>query len=223
MAIPKILIVDDSKTIRMQIVDMLPKGTFNVVEAKDGAEGLMLIVQERPNLILLDFFMPRMNGWEVVQKIQADPALKSIPVVMMSGRREDVEKTVPELFNYFEFISKPFQQATLFKAIQTASSKAKTRHLPPVTPPSTPTVAAPTPMPSSSAAPAAAMPAREPTVASIPAKTAVHLSIPVMLDDVQQLKTEVRQLREQNVKLHTEVEALKQRMQELAAFVRQRM
>ncbi len=222
MAIPKILIVDDSKTIRMQIVDMLPKGTFNVVEAKDGAEGLMLIVQERPNLILLDFFMPRMNGWEVVQKIQADAALKSIPVVMMSGRREDVEKTVPELFNYFEFISKPFQQATLFKAIQTASSKAKTRHLPLVTPPAT--VAALPPMPSS-AVPA---PAREPATAStVPLSTApladVHPSIPVVIDDVQQLKTEVRQLREQNVKLHTEVEALKQRMQQLAAFVRQRM
>jgi CheY-like chemotaxis protein len=97
----KILIVDDSKTIRMQVKDMLPKGNFEVLEAADGLEGLDVITQERPNLILLDFFMPRMNGWEVVQKLHDHPKLHVIPVVMMSGRREDVEKTVPELFTYF--------------------------------------------------------------------------------------------------------------------------
>ena len=216
MARPKILIVDDSKTIRMQIADMLPKGTFSVVEAKDGAEGLMLIVQERPNLILLDFFMPRMNGWEVVQKIQADPALKSIPVVMMSGRREDVEKTVPELFNYFEFISKPFQQATLFKAIQTASAKAKERQILPA-PLSTAPATAPPPSPSPTPAPAIA-----PETTLAPSDVGVHPLTPV-IGDVQRLKAEVRQLQAQNVKLHTEIETLKRQMQQLAAFARRRI
>lgn len=218
MATPKILIVDDSKTIRMQIRDMLPKGTFTVIEAKDGAEGLMLIVQERPNLILLDFFMPRMNGWEVVQKIQADPMLKSIPVVMMSGRREDVAKTVPELFNYFEFISKPFQQATLFKAIQTASAKAKERQNAAI---ATPNTAPPPPSPASAPLPTPAIGIDG--AASDSLLPAVHPAIPVVIDDVQQLKTEVRQLRAQNARLHNEVETLKQRMQQLATFVRQRM
>jgi CheY-like chemotaxis protein len=55
MASQKVLIVDDGKTIRMQVREMLPKGTFEVLEAKDGLEGLNLIRQERPNLILLDF------------------------------------------------------------------------------------------------------------------------------------------------------------------------
>lgn len=220
MASPKILIVDDSKAIRMQIVDMLPKGTFTVIEAKDGAEALMLIVQERPNLILLDFFMPRMNGWEVVQKIQADPVLKSIPVVMMSGRREEVEQTVPDLFNYFEFVSKPFQQATLFKAIQTASAKAKARQTLPI--------ATPTPSPAVASPPASSAVTVTPAIANATAAlgaagTKMHPALPVVIDDVQQLKTEVRQLREQNANLHTEIESLKHRMQQLAAFVRQRM
>ena len=217
MASPKILIVDDSKTIRMQIRDMLSNVAFTVIEAKDGAEGLMLIVQERPNLILLDFFMPRMNGWEVLQKIQADPALKLIPVVVMSGRREDVEQTVPELFNYFEFISKPFQQAALFKAIQTASAKAKERQTAPTANPDA--VAVP---PGTSSTPSTAAVANA-TATSGAAGPEMHPSIPVVIDDVQQLKTEVRQLREQNANLHTEVETLKHRMQQLAAFVRQRM
>ena len=219
MASPKILIVDDSKTIRMQIRDMLSNVAFTVIEAKDGAEGLMLIVQERPNLILLDFFMPRMNGWEVLQKIQADPALKLIPVVVMSGRREDVEQTVPELFNYFEFISKPFQQAALFKAIQTASAKAKERQTALTADPTAAAVVVPS---VTSSAPSTAAVANT-TATSGAAGPEMHSSLPVVIDDVQQLKAEVRQLREQNANLHTEVETLKHRMQQLAAFVRQRM
>jgi len=128
MTTQKILIVDDSKIIRMQLKEMLPRGNFEILEAKDGVEGFELIYQERPNLVLIDFFMPRMNGWEVVQKLQSFPKLQSIPIVMMSGRREDVEKTVPELFEYFEFVSKPFEQRLLVKAIQKSTQKAKERY-----------------------------------------------------------------------------------------------
>ncbi|MBW4656335.1 MAG: response regulator [Kaiparowitsia implicata GSE-PSE-MK54-09C] len=138
MATQKILIVDDSTTIRMQVRDMLPKGNFEVLEARDGAEGLEVIHSARPNLVLLDFFMPRMNGWEVVQQIQGNPALKTIPIVMMSGRKEDVEKTVPELFDYFEFVSKPFEQSRLFQAIKSATAKARDRKLTPLAPAVTP-------------------------------------------------------------------------------------
>lgn len=127
MASQKVLIVDDSKTIRMQVKDMLPIGRFEILEAKDGLEGLDLIRQQQPSLVLLDFFMPRMNGWEVVKKIQAQPQLQAIPIVMMSSRKEDVEQTAPELFQYFEFVSKPFEQRILMEAIRSAMTKAKSR------------------------------------------------------------------------------------------------
>ncbi|MBF2080297.1 MAG: response regulator, partial [Synechococcales cyanobacterium T60_A2020_003] len=61
MANQKILIVDDSKVIRMQVQEMLPKSNVEILEAKDGVEGMELVQQNHPNLILLDFFMPRMN------------------------------------------------------------------------------------------------------------------------------------------------------------------
>ena len=127
MASQKVLIVDDSKTVRMQVKDMLPSGRFEILEAQDGLEGLDLIRQQQPSLVLLDCFMPRMNGWEVVQKIQAHPQLQTIPIVMMSGRKEDVEQTAPELFQYFEFVSKPFEQRMLMEAIKSAMTKAKSR------------------------------------------------------------------------------------------------
>lgn len=127
MANQKVLIVDDSKTVRMQVREMLPKGNFEVLEAEDGLESLAIINRESPSLILIDFFMPQMNGWEVVQKLKDHPRLKTIPVVLISGRREDVEQTVPDLFSYFEFVSKPFDQPMLMQAIKGAMAKARVR------------------------------------------------------------------------------------------------
>jgi len=121
----KILVIDDSKVIRSRVKDMLPQGNFEVLEAKDGLEGLNLIRQEHPNLIMLDFLLPRMSGWEVFQQIQNQPDLALTPLVLMSGRKEEVTEKIPEPFEYFEFIEKPFEQRELVNAIQSAMKKAK--------------------------------------------------------------------------------------------------
>lgn len=121
----KILVIDDSKVIRMRVRDMLPTGDFEVLEAKDGVEGLNLIQQERPNLIMLDFLLPRLSGWEVFQELQREQELQKIPLVMMSGRKEEVTDKIPEPFKYFEFIEKPFEKMQLQEAIRGAIAKAK--------------------------------------------------------------------------------------------------
>jgi CheY-like chemotaxis protein len=124
----KILIVDDSRLIRMQVREMLPAaGNVQVLEAQDGAEGLTMIQKEHPTLIVMDCFMPNMNGWQVVHKMQSYPDLQSIPIVMMSGREEDVVAEAPELFAYFEFLAKPFDKSKLFQAIKAAMNKAGQR------------------------------------------------------------------------------------------------
>lgn len=122
MASHKILVIDDSRVIRNMVKDMLPKGNFQVLEAKDGLEGINTIRQERPNLIMLDFLLPRMSGWEVFQQIQAQPDLRA-PLVLMSGRKEEVTEKIQEPFEYFEFIEKPFEQKELVEAIKSAMSK----------------------------------------------------------------------------------------------------
>ncbi|MBL1175797.1 response regulator [Pantanalinema sp. GBBB05] len=132
MASHKILVIDDSNVIRNMVRDMLPKGNFEVLEAKDGVQGLSLIQQERPNLIMLDFLLPRMSGWEVYQHIQNQPDLQSIPLVLMSGRKEEVTEKLQEPFEFFEFVQKPFDQKELFEAIKIAMAKAKKRPPAPV-------------------------------------------------------------------------------------------
>ncbi len=127
MASHKVLVIDDSAVIRNMVRDMLPKGNFEVLEAKDGVQGITLVQQERPTLIMLDFLLPRMSGWEVFQKIQENPELQSIPLVLMSGRKEEVTEKLTEPFEYFEFVQKPFDQRQLIDAIKAAMSKSKRR------------------------------------------------------------------------------------------------
>lgn len=130
MSSHKILVIDDSNVIRNMVRDMLPKGNFEVLEAKDGVQGLNLIRQEHPNLIMLDFLLPRLSGWEVYQQIQTSHELQSIPLVLMSGRKEEVTEKLQEPFEFFEFVQKPFDQKELIEAIKSAMAKAKRRPAP---------------------------------------------------------------------------------------------
>ncbi|MFK8184286.1 MAG: PleD family two-component system response regulator [Phormidesmis sp.] len=121
----KILVIDDSRVIRARVRDMLPKGNFEVIEAKDGVEGIDAIRAQKPNLIMLDFLLPRMSGYEVYQEIQAESEFQKIPLVMMSGRREELTEKIQEPFEFFEFIEKPFEKKELIGAIKGAMAKAR--------------------------------------------------------------------------------------------------
>ncbi|MGK7919385.1 MAG: PleD family two-component system response regulator [Trichodesmium sp.] len=129
MAGHKILVIDDSKVIRVRVKEMLPQGNFNVLEAKDGQEGLQLIIKERPNLIMLDFLLPKVTGWQVFQKLQSQAQLKKIPLVIMSGLKQEVAEKIPEPFDkhFFAFLEKPFEKKELTAAIKSAFDLAKKR------------------------------------------------------------------------------------------------
>ncbi|HAC62827.1 MAG TPA: two-component system response regulator [Cyanothece sp. UBA12306] len=130
MTTHKILVIDDSKVVRMRIRDMLPDN-FDVLEAKDGAEGYNLIRSQKPNLIMLDFLLPKMSGWEVYQEIQKEYDLKVIPLVLMSGLKKQVLEKISEPFEFFSFVEKPFEQKELVDAIRDAMAKAKKHPKPP--------------------------------------------------------------------------------------------
>ena len=121
----KILVIDDSMVIRKTVKDMLPEGKFDVIEAKDGVQGMDLIQTANPGLIMLDFFLPKMSGWEVYQEIQKEPRYKIIPLLLISGRKDEVTEKIPEPFDFFAFLEKPFDQKQLIMGINEAMEKAK--------------------------------------------------------------------------------------------------
>ena len=102
-----ILVVDDEQTQRLLTQDILEQDGFRVEEASDGEEGLRLARDLRPDLILLDVMMPKMDGFETCRRIRADLAIRHIPVIIVTGR-EDVE----DIENGFaagatDFLTKP--------------------------------------------------------------------------------------------------------------------
>jgi two-component system response regulator len=127
----KVLVIDDSAVIRVRIREYLPQDKFEVIDAKNGLEGIEKIQSVNPNLIMLDWFLPKMSGWEIYQAIQRDDQLKTIPLVIMSGSKDEVVGNIPEEdFNYCAFVEKPFDPEELISAIQDAIRKRR----PPVAP-----------------------------------------------------------------------------------------
>ena len=89
-----ILIIEDDKFLRELIAQKLIKEGFEISEAVDGEEGMKKVKEEKPDLVLLDLILPGIDGFEVLSKMKEDPALASIPVIILSnlGQKEDVEK-----------------------------------------------------------------------------------------------------------------------------------
>lgn len=125
MSARRILVIDDSMMIRRTIKDMLPSDKFHIIEAKDGLQGIELIRNGNPNIIILDFFLPKMSGWEVYQEIQKDSNYRKIPLLLMSGRKEEVMEKITEPLESFCFLEKPFDQKQLVQAIRDAMERSK--------------------------------------------------------------------------------------------------
>ncbi len=129
MAAHKILVIDDSRVIRNMVRDMLPPSNFEVLEAADGIKGLEMVQQTKPWMIMLDFLLPRMSGFDVYEALQKSAELNRIPLILMSGRKEEVTSKISEPFEdkYLVFIEKPFEQKELITAIKRSMVLAQKR------------------------------------------------------------------------------------------------
>lgn len=90
----KILIAEDEPDMRAILVGMVENAGYEVIPAEDGEKALELAEKERPDMILLDVVMPKMSGFEVLQKLKYSPATQETPVVILSnlGQEEEVIK-----------------------------------------------------------------------------------------------------------------------------------
>lgn len=114
----KILLVDDSTTVLMMERMLLQRHPFDLVVARDGAEGLEKARAERPDLILMDVVMPRMDGFEAVRCIRADEALRETPVIMVTTRGEPVNVERGYTVGCTDYITKPIDGLELLTKIR---------------------------------------------------------------------------------------------------------
>lgn len=87
----KILIIEDEKLMLDLLQRKLTKEGYEISVAKDGEEGIRVIKEVKPNLILLDIIMPKMGGFEVMEEMNKDKELKKIPVIVISNSGQPVE------------------------------------------------------------------------------------------------------------------------------------
>ncbi len=92
----KILLVEDEEALQKTFTDILKQEGYDIANAMDGEKGLALAKSEKPDLILLDLILPKMHGFEVLQKLKADPATKDISVIVLTNLEGtgDVEKAL---------------------------------------------------------------------------------------------------------------------------------
>ena len=109
----KILVVDDDPNMVAAVEAVLQSGSYNVVTAADGEEGLRKVATEQPDLIILDVVMPGKHGFQVCKEIKADPKFARIPVLMLTvypGDREKLNLSMQEgmTMEAEDYIQKPF-------------------------------------------------------------------------------------------------------------------
>jgi CheY-like chemotaxis protein len=108
----KILVADDEENIRLLVGNMLGKD-YEVLGAGDGREAVSMALQQKPDLILMDILMPRMDGYTACNKIKNDPLTKDIPVVMLSAIGHELNMELARQMGASDYITKPFQPADL--------------------------------------------------------------------------------------------------------------
>lgn len=113
-----VLTVDDSAIVRKAVVGSLEKEGYKVLEAASGMDALSILKEITPDLVLLDITMPIMDGYEVCKLIKKSPELKSLPVVMLSGKDGFFDKVKGKLAGSNEYITKPFEPNTLLKTVR---------------------------------------------------------------------------------------------------------
>ena len=87
----KILIIEDEKILRELLEKKLKEKNYDVITASDGEEGFLKLKNEKPDLILLDIIMPKMSGFEVLEKKQKDVKVSKVPVIIVSNSGQPVE------------------------------------------------------------------------------------------------------------------------------------
>jgi len=92
----KILLIEDEPTLQKTIGEVLKKENYEVLSALDGKTGLDLIQKEKPDLILLDLILPKMNGFEVLEELKSKEETKNIPVIILTNleRNEDINRAL---------------------------------------------------------------------------------------------------------------------------------
>lgn len=114
----RILIIDDEPNIVLSLEFLMKREGFEVAVAGDGEGALRAMAERRPDLIILDVMMPKLNGFEVCQRIRAEPALRGVRVLMLTAKGRETEMKKGLEVGADAYVTKPFSTKELVVEIR---------------------------------------------------------------------------------------------------------
>lgn len=114
----EILIVDDEPNIVLSLEFLMKKEGYRVRTASNGEEALHAIRESKPDLVLLDVMMPRMDGYEVCEAVRNDPEMKTVRIVMLTAKGREVEREKGLALGADDYVTKPFATRDLVEKVR---------------------------------------------------------------------------------------------------------
>ena len=127
MAGETVLVIDDSPTILKVVSLVLTRAGYVVETTPDGEAGLVAARAAPPDLVLLDFVMPRMNGYQVCRELADDPTLRNVPIVLMSAKGDQVGERFVKVMGIVDYITKPFSPEAIAGVVEHSIRKYRDR------------------------------------------------------------------------------------------------
>jgi chemotaxis protein histidine kinase CheA/ActR/RegA family two-component response regulator len=125
---PRVVVADDSLSVRRALEQLMQDAGYEVAAARDGVEALQLIAERTPVAVLLDLEMPRMNGLEVCRFLRSQAATRDVPVLMITSRTGDKYRLMAEESGVTRLLGKPFSEDALVSLVGELIADDKTRH-----------------------------------------------------------------------------------------------
>lgn len=116
---PKIVVCDDEPHIVHGLQFLFELEGYDVRVARNGIEALALIREDRPDMLIVDVMMPKMSGYEVVQRLRGAPATESLLIVMLTAKGQRTDAAIAEEVGVTEFMTKPFSPIKLRERVRT--------------------------------------------------------------------------------------------------------
>ena len=115
----KVMVIDDSNTMRRSAELFLKAAGFEVILAEDGFDALAKIADQRPQIIFVDIMMPRLDGYQTCALIKRNERFKSTPVIMLSSKDGLFDRARGRMAGSDQYLTKPFTQESLVEAVNT--------------------------------------------------------------------------------------------------------
>ena len=118
----RILVVDDSEDVRLALMTLLEDVGHDILEAEDGSEVMAMVLSGSPELILLDVAMPRVDGFEAMKRLKADPATSDVPVIMVTAKGRPEDLAMARNLGARDYINKPWAEGEVEMRVDWALS-----------------------------------------------------------------------------------------------------